>query len=353
MFGIIRPCRHSLTPDLRASWMAHLCGLCLALRDEHGQPARLATNYDGLVVSVLYEAQTAARHRRAGPCLLRGMRAADVAVGDGARLAAAVSLALAAAKAGDHVADGDGWLGRRPVAAAATAVARRSAAAAARTGGTLGFDTGALLAAAARQRALEAAAGPGTPLTAVTEPSETASAAAFAHTAVLASRPGNVEPLRAAGRSFGRIAHLVDAVEDLEADRRSGAWNPLLATRAGLDEARRACDEALAALRDGLRRVEFADARLVHRLLEHEVGHAVHRAFRPALTGPVTYPPPPAPGTSGPPVPDPGPAPPAPGRRPRQPDGDGGGGDWGDGCCCRCDACDCCDCCSSCDCPGH
>ncbi len=38
--------------------MAHLCGLCLALRGDHGQLARVVTNYDGLLVSVLTEAQS-------------------------------------------------------------------------------------------------------------------------------------------------------------------------------------------------------------------------------------------------------------------------------------------------------
>jgi hypothetical protein len=57
MFGIIRPCRHSLPGDLHAAWSAHLCGLCLALRDGHGQIARVATNYDGMIISVLVEAQ--------------------------------------------------------------------------------------------------------------------------------------------------------------------------------------------------------------------------------------------------------------------------------------------------------
>jgi hypothetical protein len=46
MFGIIRPCRHRLPADLQAAWLGHLCGLCLALRDEHGHGARLTTNYD-------------------------------------------------------------------------------------------------------------------------------------------------------------------------------------------------------------------------------------------------------------------------------------------------------------------
>ncbi|NBH05502.1 DUF5685 family protein, partial [Amycolatopsis sp. SID8362] len=96
MFGIIRPCRHRLSEGLHADWLAHLCGLCLTLRDEHGQLARVVTNYDGLIISVLLEAQTdrGGLRRDAGPCPLRGMRTASVARGEGAQLAAAVSLVL-------------------------------------------------------------------------------------------------------------------------------------------------------------------------------------------------------------------------------------------------------------------
>lgn len=57
MFGIIRPCGEHGCPSLRAAWRAHLCGLCLTLRDGQGQAARLATNYDTLIISVLTEAQ--------------------------------------------------------------------------------------------------------------------------------------------------------------------------------------------------------------------------------------------------------------------------------------------------------
>ncbi|WP_257134701.1 DUF5685 family protein, partial [Streptomyces sp. ms115] len=126
MFGIVRPCTHRLSEGLRVEWMAHLCGLCLALRADHGQFARIVTNYDGLIVSVLTEAQTGLApggRRTAGPCPLRAMRTAPVAQGEGARLAAAVSLVLASAKVRDHVADRDGLLARRPVAAAARRVA--------------------------------------------------------------------------------------------------------------------------------------------------------------------------------------------------------------------------------------
>lgn len=292
MFGIIRPCRHRLSARLRTSWWAHLCGLCLTLRDEHGQFARAATNYDGLIISALVEAQTPAGEdrRTAGPCPLRGMRSAAVSVGPGPRLAAAASLVLASAKVRDHVEDGDGVFGRRPVTGVARAVARRWA----RQGGgiarTVGFDTAVLLDAVGRQAAVEGAAGRGD-LLAVTEPTETATAAACAYTAVLAGRPANLEPLREVGRLFGRVVHLVDAVEDLADDARAGTWNPLPATGTSLAEARRLCDDAVLGVRLALAEVEFRDRGLVHALLVHELDRAVERAFAaepflPAHQGP-------------------------------------------------------------------
>jgi hypothetical protein len=280
VFGIIRPGRHQLG-ELGAAWQAHLCGLCLSLRDDHGQAARLATNYDGLVISVLAEAQTEGtpERRAAGRCALRGLRKADAAVGDCARLAATVSLVLAAAKIRDHADDGDGALGRPGVRGVASALADRWAAGSERAGQQLGFEVGVLTEAVGRQTAVEAAAGPGTALLTVTEPTETATAAAFAHTAVLAGQPANAGPLAEAGRLFGRIAHLVDAVEDLTADQDRGAWNPLLATGTDVAEARRLCDDALLGIRLALDATAFTDDRLVRSLLVRELTRSVHRVF--------------------------------------------------------------------------
>jgi hypothetical protein len=363
--------------SLFKEWMAHLCGLCLTLRSEHGQAARLVTNYDGLLVSVLVEAQRPERspHRTAGPCALRGMRRAEVvdARAEGARLAAAVSLLLAAGKTRDHVADRDGAYARKPVASAAGRMADRWDAAGARTGVALGFDPAVVRDAVERQTVLEAVSGLG--LLELTEPTETAVAAAFAHTAVLAGRPGNAAPLAEAGRFFGRLAHLIDAVEDLEADRAAGAYNPLLATGTGLAEARRHCDDALHGLRLALADVEFEQRRLVSALLGREVRRSVDHVFAGYPQGPGTpgpsdprYPPPQYPGQ-----PPPGPFGP---KRP------GAGllclagsavfctcGTWqppwsprhglscGDRCWCSrncdgdcCDGCDCCECCECCEC---
>lgn len=305
--------------------MAHLCGLCLALRDDHGQFARTVTNYDGLVLSALVEAQSAhsGGRRKAGPCPLRGMRAANVAHGDAPRLAAAVSLVLASAKVSDHVEDGDGAFGRRPVAGVARRVATRWARQGSATGGLVGFDTAVLLDSVLRQSEVESSVVTGSSVLLATEPTETATAEAFAHTAVLAGRPENAVPLREAGRLFGRVAHLLDAVEDLEEDERRGAWNPIRVTGAELAEVQRLCEDAVTGVRLALKDVTFTDRALVHALLVHELDHAVKQRFgQPHAHGPRPQGPPP-PGWQQPPPPGWQPPPP-PGWQPPPPGGPGG-----------------------------
>ncbi|GLZ36755.1 hypothetical protein Acsp05_03800 [Actinokineospora sp. NBRC 105648] len=369
---------------LRTSWMAHLCGLCLALRDDHGQLARTVTNYDGLVISALVEAQspTVGGRRVAGPCPLRGMRPAPVAEGAGARLAAAVSLVLASAKVRDHVDDGDGPFRRRPVAGVARRVATRWAKQGAVTGERIGFSTAVLLDAVGRQGELESSLLTGSSVLLATEPTETATAAAFAHTAVLAGRSGNIAPLTEAGRLFGRVAHLLDAVEDIDDDAEAGAWNPLAATGTTLAEARRLCDDAVLGVKLALREAEFDDQKLVHALLVHELSTAVTRTFG-HLDAHRQQPGPPPPGWQPPVNPGPhGPHEPHGPHGPKGPDGPQWGkrrgtlagcgvalalccscqyccadpyhdpwtGEPKQGWCQNCDCCDGCDCCSSCDC---
>ncbi|WP_414944730.1 DUF5685 family protein [Amycolatopsis sp. cmx-11-32] len=281
MFGIIRPCRHRLSAGLHGDWLAHLCGLCLTLRDEHGHLARIVTNYDGLIISALVEAQSprAEGRRDAGPCPLRAMKGTSVAKGGGAQLAAAVSLVLASAKISDHVEDRDGAFARRSVALAARRVATRWADQGSLTGTRIGFDTTVLTEAVDRQGEIERAVRLGDSAVLATEPAELATSAAFAHTAVLAGRPDNAAPLAEAGRLFGRAAHLLDAVEDLAEDEAAGAWNPLTATGTGLAEVRRLCDDAVLGVELALREVRFDQPKLVHALLVHELRQAVRRAF--------------------------------------------------------------------------
>ncbi|MET9627554.1 DUF5685 family protein [Lentzea sp. NPDC006480] len=277
MFGIIRPCRNRMGAELRSAWLAHLCGMCLSLRDEHGHLSRLVTNYDGLLISAAVEAQSVVSRRTAGPCALRGMKSADVAIGDGARLAASVSLVLASLKIHDHVDDGDGLAGK--VGWAGRAVAQRWAAKGLGTASDLGFDASVMIDTVRRQPEVERAAGLGSSVLLVTEPTETATGFAVAQTAFIAGRPQNAEPLREVGRLFGRVAHLIDAAEDLDEDRASGAWNPLLATGTSVDEAHRLCLDAVTGIRLALDEIEFTDARLVHKLLVHELEESIIRVF--------------------------------------------------------------------------
>ncbi|MFI8971687.1 DUF5685 family protein [Nocardia asteroides] len=274
MFGVLKPCAHGaakygIDPG---QWQAHMCGLCLGLRDGSGQLARAATNTDAIVLSVLTEAQAVApgERRTAGPCPLRGMRRASVVAANapGVQLAATASLLLGAAKIRDHVDDGDaGRLARPPM----RRVSRTWSAAAQAQADLIGLDIGPLITAIDSQTALEARAegmsatapdtdrsstaapvgssaaertstiarghadfaGSGNPpitLDELTAPTQLCAATLFGHTATLAGRPENVAALREIGRHVGRIAHLADAVEDLERDRLRGRFNPLAAT---------------------------------------------------------------------------------------------------------------------------
>lgn len=281
MFGILSPCPSRTPEDLKPRWMGHFCGLCLELRDDAGQLARLTTNYDALALSVLVEAQLGdeADGRDAGPCAFRGMRRQRVATGGGPRLAATASLLLASAKLRDHVEDGDGLAARPGARGLAGFSADRLRAKAIAMGESIGLDVEPIAAAIGRQREVESAAGPGTALTDVTAPTEAATAELFAHAAVLGGRPENAGAFRTAGAAFGRLAHLLDAAEDFDEDAERGAWNPLAATGAGVDAARPLARGALDDMRAALEAASLVDQTLSRLLLDRYAHHAVAKTF--------------------------------------------------------------------------
>ena len=288
MFGLLQPCRRRLGPDLYRAWTAHLCGTCLAAGKDFGQVARAATNVDGLLVSVLVAAQQTGGVDRqmAGRCPLRRLRRAEVVAPDAAaaRYAAAVSLLLAGTKLADHVADGDLPRRVRPVRPVVRRVAAGWTAAGTASAAAAGLDTSAATALLERQSRVEAAAGPGD-LLAVTAPTEEITAEVLATTATIADRPANREPLALVGRMFGRVAHLLDAVGDLESDRRRGAWNPLTATATDLPAARALVERAVDRLQGALDRVELTDPELARHLLGRELPHRAARVFAAAGAG--------------------------------------------------------------------
>jgi hypothetical protein len=289
VFGLLRPCAHGAQKygiDA-AEWQAHLCGLCLGLRDGHGQLARATTNKDALVLSMLTEAQSGSAARTtAAPCPLRGMRRASVvtAGSPGVQLATTASLLLASAKIRDHVDDGDvSAVARRPLAKAATRWNREARAGAAR----IGLDVEPLVAALAAQVRLEqeakelvAVGGSGAgsvpesltasphwrsamapsadPLDRLTAPTQLCASAFFAHTAVLADRSDNIDALREAGWQFGRIAHLADAVADYDDDAAHDRFNPLAATGTTVPEAYELLRQSNSSLRAAVAAAELS-----------------------------------------------------------------------------------------------
>ncbi|MEU0545528.1 DUF5685 family protein [Nocardia sp. NPDC005978] len=294
MFGLLKPCQHGAARygmDAGA-WQTQMCGLCLGLRDGHGQLARAATNTDAIVLGVLTEAQQTrtAERTSAGPCPLRGMRRASVAPADspGVRLATTASLLLGAAKIRDHLDDGETARGAvRPLAR----VSGRWHAQAHDAAAGIGLDIAPLVAAIESQTALEQAAarhgvhtGPADldALNRLTAPTQLCAAELFAHTAILAEQPANADALRTAGWHFGRIAHLADAIEDLDHDREHGKFNPLTATGIGAEQAHELLRESNSLLRAALVSVGLERVGSVRWLLLDPLNGVVRRLGRAA-----------------------------------------------------------------------
>ncbi|HWE57585.1 MAG TPA: DUF5685 family protein [Acidimicrobiales bacterium] len=276
MRGITRPCRHSLPPDLRDQWRSHLCGVCLTLRDETGQASRLLTGYDMLVPSVLIEAQIGrAETVTAGPCVLRGMRTAEVVPTDhpATRFAAGASLLNGGSALDDKIADGD-------IPAAASSLAARVATGARQGGLRLtaesGFPAAPFAGAARAATAIENVAHS---LDDLLAPAGAAGAALLAHTAKVAGRPENEAALGRAGDAFGRLVHLLDAVDDFERDRAAGAFNPLAATGTDQAAAHALARQLVATIGGALDEVEMADPGLARQLLGPVLERSVARRF--------------------------------------------------------------------------
>ena len=272
MFGVLSPTDAAWSCQLRKEWAGHFCGTCLALGDCFGQPARLATNYDAVLISALTDAQRdEPTERRVHRCPLRGFRRLAVmpASDEGARYAASLSMLMVATRVDDAVADGDGLLGRLPNLSASAA--RHLRAKAAPIARALGFDCSGIEAATSEQAEREAQSGRGFDF--YSEPTERAAAIAFAHTAEITCRYENRAPLAEIGGLFGRIMFLLDSFKDLRTDRRQGTFNALAATcEEGHEQAaaQRLFREAFGRIRELLDQCRLVRPQLVHELL---VGH--------------------------------------------------------------------------------
>jgi hypothetical protein len=227
MFGLIRPCPHVLNDAGRATYRAHMCGACLSLRDDLGQPARPALNRDALVLSLLAEHIAAApdlARTAAGRCPMRSMRRATVLdpASSSARYAAMVSMILLQASIKDHAQDGDRG---SKVARIVTPVVSRYGRQAVLHSQELGVDLSTIEGHIMMER--EIRAKPGLGLSDYLRYTEAAFAAGFAGVATIAHVPATAPTLERLGRAYGATAALIDAFEDYEEDRKRSQFNLL------------------------------------------------------------------------------------------------------------------------------
>lgn len=217
MFGYVRPWRDQLKVCQDRDYQALYCGLCRTLGRRHGLMARMFLNYDFTFLAMLLDGGRPETTRERCPAWLwcRRKTCAATAGLDGAADAATI---LSYWKLRDTVADSSFWRGL-PARFLSRLLRRgyRKAAAARPT-----FD-GTVRACLEELTALEEAGCPSMDKTADT----------FARLLAAAAPPtGEAARDRATGQllyHLGRWIYLVDAWDDLEADRKTGAYNPILA----------------------------------------------------------------------------------------------------------------------------
>lgn len=287
MFGVLKGASCAMHTEERREWMGHICGVCLALRDTAGHPARIATNYDAALISVLCEAQNPAPPARVTThCPLRSQFKAQITApeSDGSRYAAAVALMMAATKIEDHVADGETML--RYVPGPAKHLAGHWSEQGRHAASNLGFDTGRLVTQTARQSEVEAQTG--CDFLHYAQPTELAVAAAFEHTAAIAGKAHNAPVLHDMGRMFGRIMFLLDSYADYAEDLAAQKFNALAACFAEAElqpQAERIFNQAYRQLRRGFHQLDLAQPTLARKLLLTQLKQRSHKVLELADCG--------------------------------------------------------------------
>jgi hypothetical protein len=227
MFGLLKGCY--MDAGDRNKWHSFYCGLCLSLNSCSGNLTRLLTNSEGVLLSVLTDAQspqfaTLREHR----CLFRNFRSVQIVepAGDAGKYAALVSLLIGSSKLLDHLVDRDTYVKYFPVIA--RKIADRWIRSARGLAAELGVDTFPIEAQLNRQIQLEKE--PNRDFLFYSQAVEAAGAVACSNTAVIAQRPQNIVPLQEIGELYGRIIYLLDSYRDYRRDMKLNKFNPLAQT---------------------------------------------------------------------------------------------------------------------------
>ncbi len=234
MFGLMHFRETTEAVEERRRWRMHYCGTCKTIGRQYGQRSRMLLNHDIGFLAELLTALSAEDVERWGSpyhsfnCM---NIPADKEIPSVLRYAAAVNVLLSDYKLADHEVDSRKrrWVWARRIFSQNFRNARRELA-------RLGFpldETDGIL---SHQVALEAAHAD---LDAAAEPTSQVTALVFRHGALAAGLPNRADELAAIGYRFGHLIYLLDAWEDFENDRRTGAFNPLVSRESAAHQIRK------------------------------------------------------------------------------------------------------------------
>jgi hypothetical protein len=283
MFGIMKAgC--GLPDTQREEWMGHICGLCLALRQQAGHLARLTTNYDAALLLALWQAQTSEHPTYDSLCPLRRRMRLPVTAPDsvGAQFAAALAVTMGGIKLADQVHDNDTAAATLPWLP--SAIAQRWQKQGQQVAAQVGFDATVITQAAKRQAEVEAI--PGQDFLRYARPTELGVGAAFGHTAVLAHQPHNEPLLTTVGQLYGRIMFLIDSCQDYATDLAHGRFNALAAAGKPKSFARDLFQTSYNELVGLVEQAAWKRPSLIRLLLVDHLGRIGSQLLKAAVTGP-------------------------------------------------------------------
>lgn len=261
MFGSLQPTLCQIDGEDAAAYRRMYCGTCKALGDEYGLAARPLLSYDVVLFATVIEAlrtEPSAESRCRCPLMPLVHRPIVTPASPAMRIAAALQMALTDQWLADQQADG------HPTVALARPLTRGRAARAREELAALGLDPRPLQDLSERQVHVEATTRD---FVRAAEPTAGLLATIFARIGSLPGSIAEVAPatpgasgLHSLGRNLGLVIYGLDALEDLNEDRRSGAFNP------GIDEGGRVSAARVATMGAELERALAAIAHSVARI---------------------------------------------------------------------------------------
>ncbi len=271
MFGLIKGCHLNCTE--KQIWTAHMCGLCLALKENHGQLSRLATNSDAVLLSVLCEAQSPDMFPRIRhSCAFHNFRKKDIVeTGNMAsQYAAAISVLIGASKIVDHIIDKDTWIRFFPNFF--SSIASRWNRAAHGIGKGLGFNTQSVESRIKLQ--LNREQQQNKDFVFYSYAIEEASAETCSFTADISGCLQNKKILYHVGQMFGRIIYLLDNYRDYACDTAHNKFNALAKCYPKYevqDQARKLFIQAHSKLRHYIGQLKLSHPDMVYGLFIHKL----------------------------------------------------------------------------------